>query len=145
MANVPNELVLRSIEDIVQGHCKISDTQTCPKMSPSAADIVDHILSQLLAQLFELPPVEVLDVDRVVDGVQERRERFVVSGGVERIQFVYRDLVKGLIAIAGAVVTNRTIDRGLDGFNSQRPVRVCAWSCPLAEVPDNLPRAKSLV
>ena len=69
VADIPNKLVLRSIEDVMEGHCEVSDTQTCPKMSSRAAHIVDHILSQLLAKLFQLPPVEVFYMDRVVDSI----------------------------------------------------------------------------
>ena len=69
MANIKNELVLRGVEDIMQGYCDVSDSQTGPQVPPSAADIVDDILSQLFAQLLQLPPVEVLDVHWEVDCV----------------------------------------------------------------------------
>lgn len=89
VANIPNDLVFRSVEHIVQGNCEVCDPQAGPKMTPCAADIENDVFPQLFAQLLELPPVEVLDVHWIVDCVQQRRDWLVVSGRVKLFQFVH--------------------------------------------------------
>lgn len=88
VTNIPNELVLRSIEHIVKRYCEVSNTQASPKMPACAADIVDDIFTQLLTKLFELPPIEVLDVYRKVDCVQKGGEGFVVCGRIKLIKLI---------------------------------------------------------
>ena len=72
----------------MQGHSEICDTQACSKVPPGAADVVDHILTQLLAKLFQLLTVEVFDMDWEVNGIQERREGFVTGGGTGIFQLI---------------------------------------------------------
>ena len=119
MTNIPDELVLGCIEDIVQGYGQVSHTQTSPKMSSSAADIVDDVLAQLLAKLFQLPPVEILDVYGVVDSIQQRCKWFVVCGWVKVLQLINGDLVKSFVPIAGAVVSHSAVDRSFDCLNME--------------------------
>ena len=44
MPHIKDEFVLWRIEDIVQGHCEVSDSKTGPQMPSSAADIVNDVL-----------------------------------------------------------------------------------------------------
>ena len=51
VSNVPNQLVLRSIEDIVQRHRELDSTQAGSKMPARLRDGVDHEAAQLICEL----------------------------------------------------------------------------------------------
>lgn len=127
VANIPNDLVLWSVEHIVQRHCQVSDPQAGAEMPSCAADIVDDIFPQLLAQLLQLPFVEVLYVHWIVDCVQQRRDWFVASCRIELIKLVHRYFVKGVIVIASAVVADSTIDWCFDCLD---------WGASMRSAPD---------
>ena len=89
MANIKDELVLRSVKHVVQGHGEVSDTKACSQVSSSFADIEQYVFPQLFAQLLQLPSVEILDVHWEVDCVQQRSQRLVASGWVNVFQLIH--------------------------------------------------------
>ena len=89
MADVPYDFILRSIEHIMQCNCEVCHTQTSPQVPSCTADIENDVFPELLAQLLELPPVEVLDVHWIVDCVQQGRDWLVAGGWVKVIQLVH--------------------------------------------------------
>ena len=117
VTHVKDDLVVRRVEHVVQRHGQLHHAQTRSQVPSRLRNGMNKIRPQLLAQLLELRPVEVLDVHRIVDRVEQRRRRAVV---LPRVQLVHGDLVPGLpgtgtgtvpvcpIAVAVAV-------RGADG------------------------------
>src|SRR5690606_17834979 len=54
MPYIPYELVIRSIEHIMQGYGKLGYAQTCSKMTAVHTDTVNNKLTQLIANLLQL-------------------------------------------------------------------------------------------
>ena len=78
VADIPDELVLRRIEDVVHGNCQFDDTQAGAEVATRLRDFVDNVSAQLLAQLAELLGIEVLHVNGKVHRVQKWRRRAAV-------------------------------------------------------------------
>ena len=51
VTNIPNQLVIRSIENIVKSYCQFNHTQASPKMSSVYAYHINNILTKLVRKL----------------------------------------------------------------------------------------------
>lgn len=76
--NVKDESVLRAVEDVVHGDCELYNPKARAQVASCLGDHVDQLGADLFGQGLELLCVEVLQVHRVVDGVQEGGGRAVV-------------------------------------------------------------------
>ena len=69
VANVPDDAVVRGVEDVVERDGELGDAKRGAEVASCLRDGVDDVAAELLAELAELREREVLEVDRVVDGV----------------------------------------------------------------------------
>ena len=75
MANVPEDLVLRGVEDVVQRDGELDDAEAGPEVAAGLGDVEDDVGAELVGELLQLLEGQVLHVDGVVHGVQQRRGR----------------------------------------------------------------------
>jgi hypothetical protein len=67
MTNIPYELVVGCIEDVMQGDCQFHYPQTGGKMSAMHAHCIDDKLTQLIAKLMQLFPAQFFKVCGRID------------------------------------------------------------------------------
>ena len=72
MSNVPDQLVFRSIEDIVQRHRELDGTQAGSQMPARLRDGVDHEAAQFICELSQLLAIQLLDVGGAVNFGKQR-------------------------------------------------------------------------
>ena len=73
MADVPDQAVLRRIEDVVQRHRKLDDAQSRAQMAAGHRNGRNRLLTQLVGKLAQLVGAQTTDVGRNVDGIEKRR------------------------------------------------------------------------
>jgi hypothetical protein len=72
VADVPDQLVSRRVEHIVQRHGKLDHAQARAEMAAGVGDRVDGLPPQLVGKLRELLGRQVLHVARQADAVEQR-------------------------------------------------------------------------
>jgi hypothetical protein len=70
VTDIPNQLVIRGVEHIVQGNRKLDDTQASAKMAARATHAVEQIGAQLISQLRQLIFVELAQVSRRANAIE---------------------------------------------------------------------------
>ena len=106
MADVPDELVLGGVEDIVHGDGQLNHSQTGAQMASGLRDLMHDVGAQLLAQLAQLLHVEVLHVDGKVDGVEQRGSRTI---SLPCLDLLHAELVPIVDRVRGLI--HSTLDR----------------------------------
>jgi hypothetical protein len=71
VANVPEDLVARGVEQAVQGDRQLAGAEVGAEVPADLADHVDHVGADLLREPAELPLVELLQVGRAFDAVEQ--------------------------------------------------------------------------
>ncbi len=71
VADVPQHLVARRVEQAVDGHGELARAEVGPEVAADLADRVDDQLAHLLGHLGELCVVEALEVRGAVDVVEQ--------------------------------------------------------------------------
>ena len=79
VANVPDDLVARGVEQAVERDGELAGAQVGAEVAADLADHVDDQLAYLLGKGLELTVVEALEVPRAVDPVQQPWLRFVAG------------------------------------------------------------------
>ena len=74
VADVPEDLVARGVEQAVKGDGQLAGPEVGAEAATDVADRVDDQLVDLLGQLLELGIVEAVEVSGLVDSVQEPLE-----------------------------------------------------------------------
>ena len=69
--NIKYDLVVWSVEHVVEGNGELYHPQAGTEMAASLGDGVDEVGTEFLAKLLQLASVEVFQVDWIVDSVQE--------------------------------------------------------------------------
>ena len=72
MADVPDQPVVRRVEDVVQRHRQLDHAQAGTEMAAGHRHRVDRLLAQLGRQLHEAGAIEPAQVAGLVDLVEER-------------------------------------------------------------------------
>jgi hypothetical protein len=80
MTYVPNQLIVGSIENVVQGNGKFNHTQTGAEVAAIYGNDVDDVLTELITNLFELVVRQLTKVGRNVDLLEKRSRRNLVHG-----------------------------------------------------------------
>jgi hypothetical protein len=62
MPYVPNNLIVGSIIDIVEGNSQFNHPQACPKMTRVGAYLVNDVLPELVTEPDKLKPVKLPEV-----------------------------------------------------------------------------------
>jgi hypothetical protein len=68
--DVPDKLVIGSVENVMKGNRKFYHTQAGTKMTPVQANYINDVLTKLIHQLLQLLPGQGLQVCRSIDGTQ---------------------------------------------------------------------------
>lgn len=125
MPHIPNNLVLWCVEYIVQCNGELSHTQGAAQVTTSATDGVDHVCSQLLAQLPQLCCVEVFQVHGVVDSVEQW------GGGLATpvVDLIDRNLVKKVVILMGLVMGDGGDNGALQGTDGVLGCTLWATDC----------------
>ena len=71
VADVPEHLVARRVEQAVQRHSQLAGAEVGAKMAADLADRVDDVGAHLLRHLLQLSVVEAVQVGRAVDAVEQ--------------------------------------------------------------------------
>ena len=71
--DVPDELVGRRIENIMDGRRKLDHAEARTKVSTGRADSIDHLRAQLVGELAQLGFVEFAKICRSIDCIQQGR------------------------------------------------------------------------
>ena len=74
MAHVPDDAVVRRVEDVQQRDRQLDDAEACADVSPGLGDDVDQALPHLGGEGGELLQGKPLDVFRTADGFEHRRQ-----------------------------------------------------------------------
>jgi hypothetical protein len=74
VADVPEDLVARGVEEAVEGDGQLAGPEVGAEVAADLADRVDDQLADLLGELLELGIVEAVEVPGLVDSVQEPLE-----------------------------------------------------------------------
>ena len=74
VADVPEDLVARGVEQAVKGDGELAGPEVGAEVAADLADHVDDQLADLLGELLELGIVEAVEVPGLVDSVQEPLE-----------------------------------------------------------------------
>jgi hypothetical protein len=62
MTDVPNQLIIRRVKDIVKGYRQLDYPQAGRKMPTVNADDIDDILAEFIANLVQLLPAQQLEI-----------------------------------------------------------------------------------
>ena len=81
VADVPEDLVARGVEQAVQGDGELAGAEVGAEVAADLADHVDDQLADLLGDLLQLLVVEALEVGRAVDRSSRRLVRVRRSSG----------------------------------------------------------------
>lgn len=76
MANIKDDLVLRCVENVVEGHCQLYYTQTRTQMPSCLRNSVDNVGPEFVAQLLQLLKVEVLHKYPATDKTRSKGAMF---------------------------------------------------------------------
>ena len=71
VADVPDQLVGRGIEDVVQRDRQLDDAEARAEMAAGLGDGIDRLDPQLVGELLELLGRQVLEVTRQMDAVEQ--------------------------------------------------------------------------
>ena len=71
VADVPEDLVARGLEQAVQRHRQLAGAEVGAEVPADAADHVDDQLARLLRELLQLGIAEAREVGGLLDGVQQ--------------------------------------------------------------------------
>src|SRR5580658_1232619 len=71
MSDVPYQLVIRRVENVMQCHCQLYHAQTGRKMPAMDAHRINNKLPELVAELLQLLPAQFLEVGRGIDGMEQ--------------------------------------------------------------------------
>jgi hypothetical protein len=72
MPHVPDEAVLRGVEDVVERNRELDDSKSGAEMSSRDGDGVDRLLAQLVGELAQLARLEAPQVGGRADEVKKR-------------------------------------------------------------------------
>src|SRR5262245_12987288 len=78
VAYVPNELIVRSIEHIMQGNGKLHDTQDGGKVATMHTDTINDKLTQFITDLLQLGFIQFLQVGRGINQAQKRSGSYLL-------------------------------------------------------------------
>ena len=84
VADVPDQPVVRRVEDVVERHRQLDHAEPGAEMAAGDRDRGDRLLAELVGHLSELQFVELPEVGRQADGVEERRRRLRHRMGAAR-------------------------------------------------------------
>src|SRR4029079_3501005 len=76
MTHVPNQFVMRRVEDMVQRDGQLNHAKPRPKVAAGDSTRGDHLLAKLLGELDQLMVLQRAEVRRGSDTVKQRRETF---------------------------------------------------------------------
>jgi hypothetical protein len=93
VAHIEDDLVVGRVEHIVHSNGQLDHAEAAAQVPAGLGHRVDDVRAQFLAQLLQLLAVEVLQVHRVLDGVEQRRRR--AGRLVPRLDVLGADLVPG--------------------------------------------------
>src|SRR6185437_6211262 len=70
MADVPNQLVIGCVEDVVKSDGQFDDTQTRAEMPAGQRNRADRLIAQFVCNLLEVPRIDTAQIRRTLDGVE---------------------------------------------------------------------------
>ena len=71
VADIPDELVLRGIEDVMDRHGQFDHPEARAEMPAAGAHRVDHLAAQFIGQLAQLVLLELAKVGGKIDSVEQ--------------------------------------------------------------------------
>ena len=77
MADVPDQPVVRGVEDVVQGDGELDDAEAGAQMPAGLGDGVDEVGAQFVGDLSQLAFLEFSQVGRRLDAIEQRGRRLV--------------------------------------------------------------------
>ena len=72
MADVPDQAIMRRIEDIMDGRGQLDHAETCAEVAAGDRHRIDGLLAQLVGDLTHLVGAELAEILRSLDGVEKR-------------------------------------------------------------------------
>ena len=72
MANVPDELVVRRVEHVMQGYGQLDDPEAGTQMAAGTRYDINGLLPQFVSQLLQMRHVKGPDIGRARHGIQKR-------------------------------------------------------------------------
>src|SRR5579863_4731517 len=73
MADVPDDLIRRRIEDVVERHGQLDDAQPGAEMAPRDRDRIDQLLAEFFRQLRQIRLRQLAKVSRKLYLIKQRR------------------------------------------------------------------------
>ena len=77
MPDIPDQPVLRRIEDIMDRSRQLDNAQPCAEMPPRHRNGADHFSTQFVSKLPELFGLQVAEIGGILDCIEQRRFRSV--------------------------------------------------------------------
>ena len=71
VADIPDEPIKGRLKDVVYCDGEFDRTQVGREVPPGAGDRMEQVVAQLRSQFFELASVEIAQVERTVNGLQQ--------------------------------------------------------------------------
>ena len=71
VADIPHQLVLRRVENIMDCGCQLDHAQSRSQMAPGGADGIDHFGAQFVGQLAELVLAQLAQIVGCIDRIEE--------------------------------------------------------------------------
>src|SRR6185437_12460451 len=68
--DIPNQLVIGCVEDVVKGDGQFDDAQSGPEMSAGQCNRADRLIAQFVCNLLEVPRIDTAQIGWTLDGVE---------------------------------------------------------------------------
>src|SRR5215510_11612240 len=93
VTNVPNQLVIGCVKNVVKGDRKFDHAETRTEVAAGDSDSVDRFRAQFIGNLLKVPRIDTAKISRTLDGVEDRWSRLfqgVVFGRRHALQTLPR-------------------------------------------------------
>src|SRR6187551_2233627 len=77
VADVPDQLVIGRIKNVVKGHREFDDTEARAEVTACDGDRVDRFSAQLIGNLLQVPCIDTAQICRTLDGVEDGWMRLI--------------------------------------------------------------------
>src|SRR5262245_35374352 len=75
VTNVPNQLVIGCVKNVVKGDRKFDHAETRAEMTAGDSDSVDRFRAQFIGNLLKVPRIDTAKISGALDGVEDRWSR----------------------------------------------------------------------